>query len=791
MVKRPSIWILCLFMLGIVCNKYICSVFDFIPIFFIISLICFLLFHYLKVKYAIQTDTFLLVLPIVFFLGFYLPDYNDQINHLSDSFLNCELYVKGTVKNVLEKASYQEIYLTDVRIQRDNKVSVLTELVVQEDSFVECLIGNHVLVKGIITEFDRATNPGQFDMKAYYKAKGICYRVWNGKIEKNEPSKIPMYKWIYNGKQSVSSTFNKALEKEDSEILHAMVLGEKSELTKEIKELYQKAGISHILAISGLHISMIGLFLFKLLKKMGLHHNFASIVCMVLVYLYGIMTGFSVSTNRAVVMMCLSLSACLVSRTYDSISAIAVSGLVILLQQPYQLFQSGFQLSFLAVFGAVWFYPVCRDYLNWLVPDYEKKMQRKEKSEYHSLGVFLNRVSRVFRSSLLASCCIQCLTLPVMLCSFYEVAVLAPILNLVIIPVSSILILLAVFIGIGGSIWLPIGKMLGLLVHGILVFYQVMCKKFAGIPGQVLLTGCPEKWQIVFFVFCVLLFVWHVQCKKKKEVGMLLLIGTVILCLNVPVNGLEVTVLDVGQGDGIVIQDRQGVTCMIDGGSTSVKGVGTYRILPFLKYSGIKELDYCFLTHMDEDHVNGIKEMIEISRKYGSVKINTLVLPSISMADEAYIEMVRLAKMTGIRVMYMERGQKIQTKDLSIKCLHPPYEFAVDDRNSASLVLELQYGSFRMLFTGDIDEIGEKSVLASGYFNGKEYDVLKVAHHGSKYSSCKEWLDATRPKMAIISCGKGNRYGHPHKELLDRLQKYKGEVRRTDVNGAICIKARR
>lgn len=791
MVKRPSIWILCLFMIGIVCNKYICSVFCFIPIILLACLGSYLFFHYLKQKYLVHSDFFILLLPIVLCLGYFLPTYYNSTNHLPDKYLGTNATFQGKVTNVLEKSSFQEIYLYDVVVKANRKRVSVSQIMIQDTSYYLCDIGDKLTVQGEITEFDEATNPGQYDSKAYYEAKGVRYKVWEGKITERIPGKIPLYRFLRRLKERISRTYHTVLTKEDSEILHAMVLGDKSELSTELKTLYQKAGISHILAISGLHISMIGLLLFRLLKKAGLHHNLASVICMILVYLYGIMTGFSVSTNRAVLMMCLSLSACLVSRTYDSQSAIAVSGFFVLFKQPYQLFQCGFQLSFLAVVGVVWFCPLCKEYMHWILPDFESRMKQKEKSEYYSLGVWLNRFTKLFRSTLFVSCCIQIVTLPVMLFHFYEVASLAPILNLLILPLASLLMIVAILIAVFGSCWIPLGYFLSGSVHYILKFYHFLCELFQSFAYQTIITGRPKEWQIIVYVLLIGLFCYGIYKKLHKAAVVFVLIAVILLVLHIPMSGLEVTMLDVGQGDSIFIETKEGVTCLVDGGSTSVKAVGTYRIAPFLKYKGVKKLDYCFVSHMDEDHMNGVQELIEMSREPGSVKIQNLVLPHLNYVDEAYQVMVSMAKHAGIRVAYMEQGQQIKTRQIGLKCLHPSFEFKTADRNSSSLVLELSYTSFRMLLTGDVDEIGEKSILSSKGVREKQYDVLKVAHHGSKGSTCGEWLEKVKPRVAVISCGKKNRYGHPHKELLERLKESNAKVWRTDEKGALTIHARR
>ena len=206
MVKRPSIWILCLFMIGIVCNKYICSIFGFIPIILLACLCSFLFFHHLKQKYFVNSDFFILLLPFFLCLGYFLPTYYGLSNHLPDKYLSTYVTFQGKVTNVLEKSNYQEIYLYDVVVQVDNLHVSVSQIMIQDTSEFPCVIGDKLTVQGEITEFDAATNPGQYDSKAYYEAKGVRYKVWEGKIIGKVSGKIPLYRSLSKLKTRVSHT---------------------------------------------------------------------------------------------------------------------------------------------------------------------------------------------------------------------------------------------------------------------------------------------------------------------------------------------------------------------------------------------------------------------------------------------------------------------------------------------------------------------------------------------------------------------------------------------------------
>ena len=239
--------------------------------------------------------------------------------------------------------------------------------------------------------------------------------------------------------------------------------------------------------------------------------------------------------------------------------------------------------------------------------------------------------------------------------------------------------------------------------------------------------------------------------------------------------------LDVGQGDCLFWELPNGTTFLSDGGSTSVSDVGNYRIIPFLKARGVHKIDYLLISHMDQDHINGIKEVLED----GSIQVGQALLPGLQRKDDAYLEMEALLKNANVEKHCLNSGDLAAQGDYSMRCLWPPVEGQMDDRNKMSLVMEVEYGAFRMLLTGDIDEQAERQLAATGQL--ETVDILKVAHHGSRYSSSSEFLAQATPAVSLISCSATNRYGHPGQETLERLQTEKSAVRITKNCGAICL----
>lgn len=251
------------------------------------------------------------------------------------------------------------------------------------------------------------------------------------------------------------------------------------------------------------------------------------------------------------------------------------------------------------------------------------------------------------------------------------------------------------------------------------------------------------------------------------------------------------TMLDVGQGNGILIQTAK-KTILVDGGSSDVTEVGKYRLLPCLKYYGITCIDAMIMTHADTDHISGQLELIEMMQK-GQLTITTYLLPQPeqSLQDSNYKKIVTEAKKAGITLQYLHKKEQLTIGDLSLYCVHPEKNFCADSANAYSTTLSLQWKKYSILLTGDLEKNGEEAVLEELQKNPSlpaRYDFLQVPHHGSKNAGSEVFLQKVLPKVSLISCGYQNRYGHPHAELLERLKKIDSHIYTTPASGAISIK---
>lgn len=488
----------------------------------------------------------------------------------------------------------------------------------------------------------------------------------------------------------------------------------------------------------------------------------AAIVSLVLLLLYGQFTGFPVATSRAVWMLCIRLVARYIGKPYDGLTALAVSGSVILLQNPLQLFQCGFVLSFVAAGGIL------------IYQEMTKKRQKRMKE---------------WQKTLLSTIWTFFLTLPVMFWYFYETCPYAVIANLILLPLLSVLL----GIGILGCVLCFLSPLAGGFIlataHWILAFYEFVCKGIQALPGSTWVMGRPELWKvIVYYIFLLLSVYILAQYRDKRKAGFCMAALCFVLGSFRPAFEFLYIQMDVGQGDcACLFQNEK--TYLIDGGSTSEKEIGKYRIAKMLKYYGRNDIDAVFVTHGDEDHVNGIEELAERQEKEG-IKIRRILVPDLQEKEEGLQKFIQTVSDKKIPVAAIHKGQQILSGKLQLRCLHPSSEYEWEDANDCSLVFDLTYENLSILTTGDLGMHGEENMT----FPKKGYDVLKVGHHGSKNSSTEEFLQKCRPRYGFISAGRNNRYGHPAKETLQRLEAVSCQNWNTAQKGALfaeCKKGRK
>ena len=696
------------------------------------------------------------------------------------------------------------------------------------------LPGQICSVKGHFLELSPATNEGEFSLPSYYKGEGISGVFQAKTIELVRGESSPFAKELFTLKQSLGNRIDALFPEETAGFLKSLFLGERSGITLSEKSLYQSAGISHILAISGLHLSLLGGFFYRLLRKTKLSSLLSSLITSFFLFSYFLFTGSSHSACRALFMLFLRFAAIQLGKGKDLLSQLSFALLFLLWLNPLSLYSIGMQCSFFTLF--VFF----------LLEERPGKAVRKKKEKAlskfckkHALG-FSKHPSLLLKFPAYLSKLIPCLLstlphrlqgsflfylalLPLFSLTQFSFPLYAPLLNLLLLPLLPFFFLLgAVSIFL---YYLPEQDFLLLrllsfssrfLLNLLFQIFHLFMKKSLALPFSQILLGKMQALSVMlYFLFLYLLFFFP----KAKSLSLLLSLGFLLslpLYLPKPPKELEIAALDVGQGDGFVLR-KGALVFTIDNGSTSKNLFPEQIFFPYCKAKRIQHIDYALLTHCDRDHISGIQALLE---KNPSISLSHLILPASALQDHRYDLLKRLAYNHGADVSYWQKGDELvfseqgiclsakktawaenpstskkrgpDTKghQLHIRCFYPNDFSYIEEANAHSIGCLLTYGHFRMLFTGDMPKEAEEALLE----NCREaeaspiVDVLKLAHHGSKTSSCPSFLSETRAKFALFSYGKKNRYGHPHKNTVENCQKYRLFPLETAKLGEILIK---
>lgn len=696
------------------------------------------------------------------------------------------------------------------------------------------LPGQICSVKGHFLELSPATNEGEFSLPSYYKGEGISGVFQAKTIELVRGESSPFAKELFTLKQSLGNRIDALFPEETAGFLKSLFLGERSGITLSEKNLYQSAGISHILAISGLHLSLLGGFFYRLLRKIKLSSLLSSLITSFFLFSYFLFTGSSHSAFRALFMLFLRFAAIQLGKGKDLLSQLSFALLFLLWLNPLSLYSIGMQCSFFTLF--VFF----------LLEERPGKAVRKKKEKAlskickkHALG-FSKHPSLLLKFPAYLSKFIPCLLstlphrlqgsflfylalLPLFSLTQFSFPLYAPLLNLLLLPFLPFFFLLGA-VSIFFS-YLPEQDFLLLrllsfssrfLLNLLFQIFHLFMEKSLALPFSQILLGKMHALSVIFyFLFLYLLFFFP----KAKSLSLLLSLGFLLslpLYLPKPPKELEIAALDVGQGDGFVLR-KGALVFTIDNGSTSKNLFPEQIFFPYCKAKRIQHIDYALLTHCDRDHISGIQALLE---KNPSISLSHLILPASALQDHRYDLLKRLAYNHGADVSYWQKGDELvfseqgiclsakktawaenpstskkrgpDTKghQLHIRCFYPNDSTYIEEANAHSIGCLLEYGHFRMLFTGDMPKESEEALLE----NCREteaspiVDVLKLAHHGSKTSSCPSFLSETRAKFALFSYGKKNRYGHPHKSTVENCKKYRLFPLETAKLGEILIK---
>lgn len=571
----------------------------------------------------------------------------------------------------------------------------------------------------------------------------------------------------YKLRQNIINTLNNCIPANASSILAGMLIGYTADMPEEMEEDFRRAGLSHVMAVSGANILFLLTPLLWLLKKAGFNPRWSSALAFPSMLFYVFATGMEASVVRAAIMAGVTLTGMLLWRKADIYCSLAVSAITILINNSFMLFDFGFILSFAATLSLVIFYqPIfCR------------------------LPV---KTPRIIRDTFAGTVAAQLGVIPVIAYCFNTFSIISVFTNLLIVPLTGIITVLGAILVILGNSLFPIAKLLGVLVSIAVNTMLFITETMASIPWAEINIATPSIFLVLIYYF-ILLYFRYGHPKLVKEVAkpifaaVMALCGAGILIISIPNNSLQIHFADVGQGDCAIIRTPSGKSIIIDGGGSINDKNGSYAgeqiVVPLLYNLNMTEIDLMIASHGHMDHIGGLKTVID--------KINVKKLIVADTNDVEMRELTEYAEKKGISVIRVRENDILYKENgIALKALYPledeklmPKE-STTNANDLSLVVRLDYGDFSALFTGDIGAISEHRIL--DYNKDIRCDLLKVAHHGSKYSSDKSFIEAIEPNLSVISVGR-NTYGHPSPEAIERIAGQGSKIYQTIINGGILV----
>ena len=628
------------------------------------------------------------------------------------------------------------------------------------------LVGLQIEASGAITEVS-SSHRYSFEMENYLRSKQAVgpFEITQMKMIAYEHSFMQkLAAQRFRVKQYIEQVFPTSLVAE----AQALLIGDQDGVDGELERAYQKLGITHLFAISGLHIALLSYLFYETLLRCHIRKEIAYAALIVILPLYAILAGGAPSVWRAVMIVLLIALCKIVKITWPIADILSISGIIYLLLSPYVLFEVGFQLSYLATFSII----------------YSSQL--------------LQRQSNALQQNFYLTVVCQLLTYPLLLFHFYEVSlsslcaniVFVPLFSFVILPIN-LLLLFCSFVSttISNPLFIVYEPLRNYLTEIILFLQQ--------LPHQMWIAGKPSLFWMIVLYSSVLLSLYVLDAGKYKSAIILTLVIPALLFSfrHIAQSDIQITYINVGQGDSILIElPRREAVYLIDVGGllrfetekwkerNELYEVGRQVVVPYLKGKGISEIDRLILTHADADHVEGADELLK------EIHVKEIHVTPNSIHDATMNDLLKEATERNIKIVEKYSGHSWQVGEIQFMYLSP-FELAYEGNND-SLVLLMRRGNFKALFTGDLEEEGELELIKRYGTVLENITLLKAGHHGSKTSSAEAFLRHTRPRLTIFTAGKDNRYKHPATEVIERMDALQLPYVITGIDGTIEVSIR-
>lgn len=658
-----------------------------------------------------------------------------------------------TIISDIQEKEYKKV--CTAKIVRNNK-KILINIKMSQD-IPSIKYGDSLYIEGEFKQPEEARNYKGYNYKQYLKTKKIIGTVELGKVKILKSSNGS---FIHNIQKYIRDTINGTLTDEEGNLLLAILLGDKDKLSEDIQESFKTSNLSHMLAVSGAHVSYIILGLTYVLQNSIIGKKNGKIVCIIFLLAFMAITNFTPSVTRACIMAILTLFSSIIYRKSDVYTNISVAALITLIFNPYSLLDLGFQLSYGGTIGIIIFI---------------KRIQEKKSN---------SKVVNYIKQMALVSIYANIIIIPIMMYHFNTVSFTFIISNIMASPILGIIVITGFLFIIASITVKPLTRLIAIFIKPILSILIKISQICSKLPFSNILVVTPYMFNVISYYAIIL---YCIKSKKNNKCKIIICLLIVLILINFIIyifpQKLRIFFIDVGQGDSTLIITPDKKTVLIDGGGSDSFDVGEKVLLPYLLDRRILKVDYVLISHFDTDHCGGILTIME------KVKVKNIIISEQAEHSENYERFKKLMIHKKIRLIEVKKGDKIKIGRYSeFKILFPTSRLLSENPlNNNSIVAQFNYNNFKMLFTGDIEKLAEQQILKAEKAEIRA-DILKVAHHGSKTSSIPEFIKAVKPKIALIGVGKNNTFGHPNQQTIKNLENIKCRIYRTDLQGEIIIK---
>lgn len=725
----------------------------------------------------------LLIFIIAGFIHIKFLEYDYEKIYISLENVN----IVGTIVSSKKEKQYINEY--KIETEKINNIKLKKKFILLTKN-KEIEYGNKIKLEGTYIKPSKSRNYKGFDYSNYLKTENIYGTIeQNGKIELIKEKNINyLFINLYKVKNKIIKNINNKFPEETRGVFLGILLGDKSSIEEDVRQNFADSSLSHILAVSGTHVSYVVICISVLFKKLKLNKNIRKALASLVLFMYLYLVDFSVSATRAVIMSTIVIMQMLFYRKQDTITTIAFSSIIILINNPYSILNIGFLLSYGGTIGIILFV---------------NKISIESKED------FFQRFKSYLKDICIATISAQTIIMPIIIYYFNTISFTFIISNIIASLIIGPIIMIGLVIIAISFFKIPIISLIIRFYNILIVILVRTANIISKMPISKIYLKTPTTLEIIFYYSVVFLIALLIYIKKsnrkfikkiiqidiynlknffinnRNKVLIFISIISLIYIISIKIpKELKINFIDVGQGDSCLITTPQNKKVIVDSGGSESYDVGKNVLLPYLLDKRITKIDYIMISHFDTDHCKGFEYVLE------NLKVKNVIISKQSETSENFKQIMKIIRKKRINLIIVQKGSKIKIDNFTtVDIISPQSENIADNMNDNSIVAKLEAYNFSILFTGDASEKIEKELIKEK-INLKS-DILKVSHHGSKTGTSEEFLKSVKPKIALIGVGENNKFGHPTEDVIKRLTENKVKIYRTDRNGEISIKIKK